>query len=138
MEKRYFKTAIDVRYRDTDSMGHVAAPVYYEYMLHAYLTFMHDLLDVPPAEKIPHIMGKTSCEYKLPARYGDVINIKSSVTRFGTKSFDVEYLMELDGRADKLIAVGQSSHVTFDYQSNMPIAIPDEFKQSVLRFQNCL
>ncbi|EAY70776.1 hypothetical protein BDAG_03583 [Burkholderia dolosa AU0158] len=107
-------------------------------MLHAYLAFMHDLLDIPAAEKIPHIIGKTSCEYRRPARYGDTINVKCRVTRFGTKSFDIEYLMELDENADKLIAVGQSSHVTFDYESGTPIPIPDTFKQAVIDFQNCV
>ncbi|CAB3773106.1 acyl-CoA thioesterase [Paraburkholderia humisilvae] len=137
MQKRYFETSIEVRYRDTDSLGHVAAPVYYEYMLQVYLAFMHDLLDIPSDEKIPQIMGKTSCVYVAPVRYGDIVLVRSSVTRFGAKSLDVEYLMDSEGM-DKRIATGSSSHVMFDYAANAPIQLSEDFKESVMRFQGSL
>ncbi|WP_080426225.1 acyl-CoA thioesterase [Burkholderia ubonensis] len=138
MEKRYFETPIEVRYRDTDSMGHVIASVYYEYMMHAYLSFMHKLMDIPMEDKIPQIMGRSSCEYVKPARYGDLIMVRSSVTRFGTKSLDVEYLMESVGGVGHRIATGSSSHIMYDYKVRQPILISDAFKKSVLDFQTRL
>jgi acyl-CoA thioester hydrolase len=138
MEKKHFETSIEVRYRDTDSLGHIAAPVYYEYMLHTYLAFMHEILGIPVGEKIPQIMGRTSCEYIMPARYGDTIKVRSSVTRFGTKSFDIEYLMEYADGTGKPIAKGSSSHVMFDYDAHAPVTLSDSFKDAVMRFQGSL
>ncbi|VWC62493.1 thioesterase superfamily protein [Burkholderia lata] len=37
MSKRHYETPIHVKYRDTDSMGHVSSPVYYDYLQHSYL-----------------------------------------------------------------------------------------------------
>lgn len=42
--------------------GHVGSAVYYDDLQHAYLTFMHALLDLPLSIKLPHIMVKTACE----------------------------------------------------------------------------
>jgi acyl-CoA thioester hydrolase len=95
---------------------------------------MFDLLDLPRTEKLPHIMVKTQCEYVSPALFGDKLTIKSSVTKFGTKSFELEHVMQRDD--DTIVARGLSTHVMFDYDTNSTAAVPDEFKQKVLSFQN--
>jgi acyl-CoA thioester hydrolase len=138
MDKRHFETSIDVKYRDTDSMGHVSSPVYYDYLQHAYLTFMHDLLKLPLAEKLPHIMVRTACEYLQPAHYGDRLKVKSSVVKFGTKSFELEHLMVRDGLQGSVIARGSSTHVMFDYASDSTMHVPDDFKDRVMNFQGKL
>lgn len=146
MTRKYFETRIDVKYRETDAMGHVSSPVYYDYLQHAYLTYMHDLLELPYSEKLPHIMVKTSCEYLKPAQYGDTITVRSSVTRFGSKSFELEYLMVRDGQADAedsaddqaVVARAVSTHVMFDYGSKTTVPVPEEFRTRVLSFQGAI
>ncbi|KVH03531.1 thioesterase [Burkholderia anthina] len=146
MTRKYFETRIDVKYRETDAMGHVSSPVYYDYLQHAYLTYMHDLLELPYSEKLPHIMVKTSCEYLKPAQYGDTITVRSSVTRFGSKSFELEYLMVRDGQADAdesaddhaVVARAVSTHVMFDYGSKTAVPVPEEFRTRVLSFQGAI
>lgn len=135
MEKKYFETSIEVKYRDMDSAGHVSSPVYYDYLQHAYLTFMHDLLALPLSQKLPHIMVKTSCEYVKPAQYGDRIKVRSSVTRFGAKSFDLEHLMVHADEPDAVLAKAFSTHVMFDYSNNATVPVPDSFKERVIQFQ---
>ncbi|KML47645.1 MULTISPECIES: acyl-CoA thioesterase [Burkholderia] len=146
MTRKYFETRIDVKYRETDAMGHVSSPVYYDYLQHAYLTYMHDLLELPYSEKLPHIMVKTSCEYLKPAQYGDTITVRSSVTRFGSKSFELEYLMVRDPQADTedsaddhaVVARAVSTHVMFDYGSKSTVPVPEEFRTRVLSFQGAI
>lgn len=138
MTKRCFETPIEVKYREVDAMGHVGSAVYYDYLQHAYLSFMHALLDMPPTEKLPHIMVKTACEYIRPAHYGDRLKICSSVTRFGSKSFDLEHLMMLDNNENAIVAKGYSTHVMFDYSNNASLPVPEEFKAKVERFQGAL
>ncbi|MBN3836668.1 thioesterase family protein [Burkholderia sp. Ac-20344] len=146
MTRKYFETRIDVKYRETDAMGHVSSPVYYDYLQHAYLTYMHDLLELPYSEKLPHIMVKTSCEYLKPAQYGDTITVRSSVTRFGSKSFELEYLMVRDAQAasedsdddQAVVARAVSTHVMFDYGSKTTVPVPEEFRTRVLSFQGAI
>ncbi|WP_333681945.1 acyl-CoA thioesterase [Dyella sp.] len=138
MAKRYFETDIEVDYLDTDAMGHVSAPVYYAYMLRTYLKFMHELLQMPLPQKLPHIMIKTACEYLHPARYGDVIKVASSVTHLGSKSFALDYLMTLPRQSETVLAKASSTHVMFDYAANATTPMTDDFKQRVMSFQGAL
>ena len=41
MMSKSFQTNVEVRYRDTDSMGHVSSPVYYDYMQYDQSTQGH-------------------------------------------------------------------------------------------------
>lgn len=136
MSKRHYETPISVKYRDTDSMGHVSSPVYYDYLQHAYLCYMFDLLELPRTEKLPHIMVKTACEYVSPAFFGENLVVKSSVVRFGTKSFELEHIMEREDQS--VVARGSSTHVMFDYDTNATAAVPDAFKHQVMAFQGAL
>ncbi|WP_133646413.1 acyl-CoA thioesterase [Paraburkholderia flava] len=136
MSKRHYETPIQVKYRDTDSMGHVSSPVYYDYLQHSYLSYMFDLLDLPRSEKLPHIMVKTQCEYLSPALFGDNLTVRSSVVKFGSKSFELEHVMERDDST--VVARGASTHVMFDYATNRTAIVPEDFKEKVLTFQGSL
>lgn len=135
MSETGYTTHIEVKYRDTDSMGHVSSPVYYDYLQHAYLSYMFDLLKLPRNQKLPHIMVKTSCEYVQPAFFGDALSIESRVIKFGTKSFEMEHLMRRDDEQNSIVAKGSSTHVMFDYEKNCTTVIPDDFKKQVRSYQ---
>lgn len=135
MHNKGFQVAIEVKYRDTDSMGHVSSPVYYDYLQHAYLGYMFDVLELPKTEKLPHIMVKTSCEYTQPAMYGDVLTVSSRVVKFGTKSFEMEHIMTRNDDQNTVVARGASTHVMFDYATNRTAPVPELFKEQVSAYQ---
>ncbi|RMC37249.1 acyl-CoA thioesterase [Paracoccus alkanivorans] len=135
MDEKPYVTEIEIRYRDTDSMGHVSSPIYYDYLQSAYLEYMHDLLRLPKDRKLPHIMVRTSCEYVSQAVYGDRINVLSRVTRFGTKSFEMEHVMRLADDSAREVARAASVHVMFDYEAQKTYPVPDEFKSAVATYQ---
>jgi acyl-CoA thioester hydrolase len=133
--KKSYRKQIDVAYRDIDTAGHVSSTVYYNYMQNAYVFVMHKLMSLPWDEKIPQIMVKTSCEYIAPAKFGDQLNIDLLITRFGTKSFEIEYVISRSGSSEQTIAKGASTHVMFDYKSGKTLPVSDEFKRLVTDFQ---
>lgn len=133
-----FQTNIEIRYRDTDSMGHVSSPIYYDYMQTAYLEFMHHILELPKSKKLPHIMVKTSCEYISQAKYGDKLCVFSHITKFGTKSFEMEHMMHIDDANRELVAKATSVHVMYDYEKQGTYAVPEDFKNTILDFQDVL
>lgn len=135
MTDKAFETPIEIRYRDTDSMGHVSSPIYYDYMQTGYLEYMHDLLELPKSEKLPHIMVKTSCDYVSQALYGEQLVVLSRVTKFGGKSFEMEHEMRLGDTTGRVVAQAQSVHVMFDYQRQATYPIPDSFKAAIAAFQ---
>jgi acyl-CoA thioester hydrolase len=138
MMRRSFKTNLDIRYRDTDSMGHVSSPVYYEYMQTAYLEYMHRILEIPKSEKLPHIMVKTGCEYIAQAKYGDKVLVLSHVSKFGGKSFEMEHIMHIGDEQGVVMAKAFSVHVMYDYEKQATQAVPESFKQTVLAYQGSL
>jgi acyl-CoA thioester hydrolase len=135
MNRRSYETNIDIRYRDTDSMGHVSSPVYYDYLQSAYLAYMHDLLALPKSEKLPHIMVRTECSYVAQAKYGDALVVRSHVTNFGGKSFEMEHVMQIAGDDGNVVAKAVSVHVMYDYAKQATYQVPEEFKQRVRSFQ---
>lgn len=134
MGGRAFEAEVEVRYRETDSLGHVSSPVYYEYMQLAYLKYMRELIGKKPGEKMPHVMVSTSCDYLRPVKDGDVLRIQTRVTKFGKKSFELEYEMRRDGQED-IAAKGRSVHVMFDYAIQSTMAVPQEFVDRVIEYQ---
>ena len=138
MTKRHFTQQIVVRYSDIDYMGHVSNAVYYQYLQDAYVKFMYGLLDAPYSERISQITVKTVCEYVDQVRLGEVLNLRASVVRFGTRSFDIEYLLARRDNDEHLVARGLSTHVTFDYGNNVSIPLPDNLKARVLAYQGGL
>lgn len=133
-----FQTLIEIRYRDTDSMGHISSPVYYDYMQTAYLEYMHHLLEIPKSKKLPHIMVKTSCEYISQAKYGDKLRISSHIVKFGSKSFEMEHIMHLDSPKKEVVAKALSVHVMFDYEKQATYLVPEDFKKMVMSYQGSL
>ena len=136
--RKSFQTDVEIRYRDTDSMGHVSSPVYYDYMQSAYLAYMHDLLEITKLKKLPYIMVKTACEYLAQAKYGDRLTVLSHITKFGTKSFEMEHLMQLADQKRELVARASSVHVMYDYEKQATYPVPEEFKAATMAFQGTL
>ncbi|MFM0289295.1 acyl-CoA thioesterase [Paraburkholderia megapolitana] len=138
MMSKSFQTNVEVRYRDTDSMGHVSSPVYYDYMQYAYLEYMHSILEIPKSKKLPHIMVKTSCEYISQAKYGDKLRVLSAITKYGTKSFEMEHVMHIDDDKGEVVAKATSVHVMYDYDKHATYAVPEAFKHTIQDFQGAL
>lgn len=138
MTAKAFETPIEIRYRDTDSMGHVSSPVYYDYMQTAYLEYMHHILPIPKSEKLPHIMVKTACDYVSQAFYGDRIVVLSRVSKFGSKSFEMEHVMCIDDADRREVARANSVHVMFDYETMSTRPVPDTFRDTVASFQGVI
>lgn len=135
MTRRSFQTNIEIRYRDTDSMGHVSSPIYYDYLQTAYLEYMHHILELPKSKKLPHIMVKTSCEYISQAKYGDKLVVFSHIIKFGSKSFEMEHVMHIDDEERRVVAKAVSVHVMYDYEKQGTYLVPDDFKKAIQTFQ---
>ncbi|KIU52791.1 MULTISPECIES: thioesterase family protein [Pseudomonas] len=135
MSQKGFETVIEIKYRDTDSMGHVSSPIYYDYMQHAYLCYMHHLLQLPKSEKLPHIMVRSECDYLKQAMYGETLVVSSAVVKFGTKSFEIEHTMRRQDDTHEVVARAKSYHVMFDYDKQATVPVPQAFKDQVLAFQ---
>jgi acyl-CoA thioester hydrolase len=62
------------------------------------------------------VVVKVECQYKLPARYDDLLTIRSRVTRNSGAKLEHEYQVM---RAEQVLATGRSTLACVDRQGNV-------------------
>jgi acyl-CoA thioester hydrolase len=129
-----FVKTLDVRFRDLDGMGHVNHAVYLTYFEAARLGYYAALTGRVEIGQINMILVEVTASYHAPATFGERLDVGVRVSRIGTKSFEMEYLIvrPTDGRR---IASGCSIQVMFDYAAGQSVAVSDEFRALVLAAQ---
>ena len=129
-----FSIPIEVVFRDVDAFTHVNNAVYFTYFETARIKFITHALGVERANEIPLILAEATCTYKMPAYMGELLLVGLRVSHVGTKSFHVEY--EVSSRTDgRLIALGRTVQVMFDYDTGQTIAIPDDLRGTLQSYQ---
>ena len=128
-----YKVIIEVAFRDLDAMGHVNNAVYLSYMETARIKFLVELLAVTSLHDLPVIMAEATCTFKAPAFLGEQLIVGGGVSRFGSKSFDMIY--RIDAGDSRLIALGKTVQVMYDYAAARTLVVPEDFKAKVLAFQ---
>jgi acyl-CoA thioester hydrolase len=133
-----FHCLVDVRFRDLDAMGHVNNAAYLTFFEVARSEYMralgHAEPDAPMAELFPFILAEVSCRYLAPASLGDRLRVYLRTTRFGTKSFEFEYLIG-HHETGAAIAFGRSQQVYFDYAVQQTLPVPATFRSLVERLE---
>lgn len=128
-------TTIEVRWRDTDPMGHVNNAVYFTYFevgRVAYMRAIGERFAGPPAKDFRFILVSAACEYLAPVGYGRKVTIAVRVSRMGTKSFDIEYRLTSGG---KPIATGRTVQVAYDYDRGVSVPLDPAFRRRVRRYE---
>jgi acyl-CoA thioester hydrolase len=115
-----------VRFRDLDAMGHVNNAVFLTYIESARFAFLDRLGAASGVDNMPIIVARIEIDFRAPVSLGDEIEIAVSATRFGDKSFDLEYVLRVGGR---VVAEAKSVLVGYDYGSGETIAIPDYWRE---------
>jgi acyl-CoA thioester hydrolase len=129
-----FVTTVDVRFRDLDGMGHVNHAVYLTYFEAARLGYYAALTGRTTIGQVNMILVEVAASYHAPATFGERLEVGVRVSRIGTKSFDMEYLIvrPADGRR---IASGRSVQVMYDYVAERSTVVSDEFRAQVAAAQ---
>lgn len=119
-----------VGFRDLDGLGHVNHAVYLTYFEAARLAYYASLTGHIGLDQLDVILVEASATYYAPASFGDQLKIGARISRMGTKSFDMEYLIVRvqDGRR---IAAGRSAQVMYDYAAGRSFPITDAFRAQV-------
>lgn len=125
-----FTYRLDVRFRDCDPMGHVNNAVYLTYLEQARLAQWRSLwrFGERNASDVPGvILARAEVDFRLPARYGDVLEVRIGLAAIGRTSFTYEY--EIVDAETRLVATARSVQVMYDYQAGRPVPIPDDIRR---------
>jgi acyl-CoA thioester hydrolase len=120
------RVAVDVRFADTDAMGHVNNAVYLTYCEMARIRYWTDVTGEPVhaghegAESL--ILAEARITYRAPVFHTEVVSIETRATTLGRSSFTLEHRLTAAtaGGAARLVAVSDSVMVRYDYATGRP------------------
>jgi acyl-CoA thioester hydrolase len=133
----HFYHPIEIRYGDLDPQGHVNNARYLTYLEQARIEYiMHlGLWDGQWFSQIGIILADAHLTFQAPIYFGQPIHVGVRTTRLGNKSLTVEYLIE-DNSTHKEHAHGSTVLVTYDYENNQTIPIPENWRQRISEFEH--
>jgi len=88
---------IQIEWGDCDPFGIVFFPRYFEYFDACTNALFHRALGMKKAAMLKHFqiagipLVQVSCNFFVPSSFGDVVQVDSSVTNWGTSSFTVQH-----------------------------------------------
>lgn len=124
---------IQLRFADTDALGHINNANYLSYFEMARVVYFNEILgDVIDWKSKGIILARSEVDYRIPLFLNDKPVVKVRCSKLGNKSFIMSYRVEEN---DKLYAEGQTVMVCFDYIENKPIPMPEEWKTRIANFE---
>ncbi|HEY4612925.1 MAG TPA: thioesterase family protein [Bacteroidota bacterium] len=140
MDKSKFKytTQLSVRNYEVDWQGivHNANYLLYcetgriEYFKHLGLKV--DMSSIQGSSKI--VLVRNEIDYKLPARFDDLLTVYTRVAFIKNTSFGVEGILERAATGERIVE-NVAYHVWLDPATDRPRHVPDEFRRQVQAFE---
>ena len=134
---------VKVRLADTDAMGHVNNASYLTYVEIARVAYYEQVtgnalaIGVHGAEE-GMILAEIRMTYRSPAFYGETLVVETRVERIGRTSFGMVHRItapESRYGTVRLVAVADSTLVSYDYSDERPIPVPDEWRSAMEAFE---
>lgn len=132
---------VDVRFADTDAMGHVNNAVYLTYCEMARIRYWTDVTGEPVAaghegaESL--ILAEARITYRAPVFHTEVVTIETRATAIGRSSFTLEHRLTAAaaGGPARLVAISDSVMVRYDYATGRPSPLSAEIVTAIETFE---
>lgn len=115
------RTDIQVRFNDTDALGHLNNTSYALYAEQGRV----DFLDQFRNEGVYLILAHISLDFLQQVRFRDAVYVLTRIAKVGRTS--VTLAQEIYSN-DTLAARSRSVVVMFDYRTQKPVSVPDEVR----------
>ncbi len=129
---KHAEITVRVRYQETDQMGFVYYSNYFVYFEMGRIEFLRNLgfsYSELEKENIFLAVIDAHCKYKAPARFDDLLVIKTWLSK--VKYARVEFCYEIRRRdEEKLIAEGSTVLACLD-ENRRPRTIPDKIRKAM-------
>jgi acyl-CoA thioester hydrolase len=132
-----FHHNIRVRFADTDLQAIVFNGNYLTYYDVAWTEYFRvvgfewkDLL----ALGVDTVLARTSMEFKSPAKFDEVLEVCTRVSKIGTTSLTFEFEIYVEGE-DRLIGSATSLYVCVDPKTLKSTPVPDLLRERISNFE---
>jgi acyl-CoA thioester hydrolase len=123
-----YRTDIQVRFNDTDMLGHLNNTAYALYAEQARVEFFRSL----GMGRITLILAHISLDFRKQVTFGDKVYVITTVGKVGNSSVTLLQNVFANG---ELSAEIKSVVVLFDYEAQKPKAIPSELRERLEDYQ---
>ena len=132
---------VEVRFADTDAMGHVNNAVYLTYCEMARIRYWTDVTGEPVAaghegaESL--ILAEARITYRAPVFHTETVTIETRATHIGRSSFTLEHRLTASppGGSSRLVATSDSVMVRYDYRTDQPAPLSDAVVAAIEGFE---
>ncbi len=125
--KKSVSLDIQMRFADTDALGHVNNAVYATYAELGRVEFVR-FLSLPPGG---FILARLAIDYRAQVRLGQRVRVETWVERIGNSSVTMRQIVHAD---DEPAAEIEAVVVWFEYGSNRPVPLPEEARRAFAEF----
>jgi len=134
---------IEVRFGDTDALGHINNATYLAYFEMARAGYYEALMGTPfntgeDAEQFTFLIAEATVHYRLPGFFGDRLVVDCRIPWAGRSSFGLEYRVRSEGSptlGPRLLADGETVQVMFDLRSERVSRLPPDLRERFERFE---
>ena len=141
-EFRYVKP-IEVRFNDTDALGHVNNATYLTYFEAVRAGYYEAIAGRPfgfgaGAERHTFLVAEATVVYRAPAFFGETLDVACRVTWASRSSFGLEYLItapQSEVGPARVVAHGTSVQVMFDIKSERVSRVPPDLLELIQGFE---
>jgi len=132
-----FHHPLRVRFADTDMQGIVFNGNYLTYYDVAWTEYFRalgltwqDLIGLGADT----VLARTTMEFKAPARFDQILEIYTRVSKIGNTSLTFEFEIYASGD-ERLIGTASSLYVCIDPETLRPVRVPDALRSRICEFE---
>ncbi len=127
-----FSTPVQVRFRDTDAMGHVNNAVYLTYLEIARTAYWDRLFAIPSYNEVDFILARVEIDFVAPVKVQHECTVWIRVNEIGKRSFRFAYELYA---GDRLAVRAESVQVMYDYAAERSKPLSEAQRAAILAFE---
>lgn len=129
-------TPIDIRWGEQDPLGHVNNTVYFRWFEIARIEYLNrvDSNITMHGGGIGPILASIKCDFKKQLKFPDRVHVGTKVEHVGRTSVKVVHAVYSEQHQD-IAALGESTLVIFDYNTNKPQRVSEPLRVEIARIQ---
>jgi acyl-CoA thioester hydrolase len=133
MEGYKIVSEVQVRFSDTDALGHVNNAVYLSYLESSRVDYLRELLGAKKIEELGVIIARIEIDYKSPAFHHETMRVGCRVYEIGGSSIKMDYRIE-DKATGRLVASAKSVLVAYDYAAARVVRVREDWREKMEEF----